>query len=108
MKKYNIYAGLGGGFGGAEYRGTGEFESEEDAAEVAYGIACEEYESYEGYHGILSWGDIAEDSNLDPEDEDNYDEILEAYNEEMESWIEYYAVLTEEDTEITEEELYEL
>lgn len=107
-QKYNIYAGLGGSFGGAEYRGTGEFETEEDASEVAYAIACEEYESYEGYHGIKDWSDIAEDSNLDPDDEDNYDEILEAYNEEMESWIEYYAVLTEDDDEISEEELYEL
>ena len=108
MKKYNIYAGLGGGFGGAKYSGSGEFESEEDASEVAYDIACEEYESYEGYHGILDWHDVAEANDLDPDDEDNYDAILELYNEERESWIEYYAVLTEEDTETTEEELYEL
>lgn len=27
MQKYNIYAGLGGSFGGATYRGTGDFKS---------------------------------------------------------------------------------
>lgn len=107
-QKYNIYAGLGGSFGGASYHGTGEFKSEEDASKVAYEIAREEYESYEGYHGIKDWADVAEDNNLDPDDEDNFEEIDELYNEEIESWIEYYAVLTEEDTETTEEELYEL
>jgi hypothetical protein len=105
--KYNIYAGLGGSFGGATYQGTGEFKSEEDASEVAYDIAREEYESYEGYHGILDWHDIAEANDLDPDDEDNYDEISELYNEEVESWIEYYAVLTEED-DLEEEEMCEL
>ena len=105
--KYNIYAGLGGSFGGATYQGTGEFKSEEDASEVAYAIAREEYESYEGYHGILDWHDIAEANDLDPDDEDNYDEISELYNEEVESWIEYYAVLTEED-DLEEEEMCEL
>ena len=107
-QKYNIYAGLGGGFGGAKYSGTGEFKSEEDAYQVAYAIAREEYESYEGYHGILDWHDTAEANDLDPDDEDNYDVISELYDEEVESWIEYYAVLTEEDTETSEEELYEL
>ena len=107
-QKYNIYAGLGGSFGGASYHGTGEFKSEEEASQVAYEIARGEYESYEGYHGIKDWSDIAEDNNLDPDDEDNFEEIDELYNEEIESWIEYYAVLTEDDDEISEEELYEL
>jgi hypothetical protein len=50
--KYNIYAGLGGTLGGAQYRGTGEFENFDDAEDYAYRIAVEDYESYEGYHGI--------------------------------------------------------
>ena len=108
MKKYNIYAGLGGGFGGAKYSGTGEFKSEEDACQVAYAIAREEYESYEGYHGIKDWQDVAEENNLDPDKEEDYYAINEFYNEEVESWIEYYAVLTEQDDETPEEELYEL
>ena len=54
MQNYNIYAGLGGSFGGAAYRGTGDFKSLADAENEAYELAVEEYQSYEGYHGILS------------------------------------------------------
>ena len=85
--KYNIYAGLGGSFGGATYQGTGDFKSREAAEQAAY--------------------EVAENNNLDPEDESNESEIDELYNEEKESWMEYYAVLTEED-DLEGEEMYEL
>lgn len=104
--KYNIYAGLGGGFGGATYQGTGEFNDEESAAQCAYELAVEEYQSYEGLHGILDWNDVAEQEGLDPETDS--DSIDQAYVDEMESWIEYYAVLMEEDEEFDPEEYYEL
>jgi hypothetical protein len=93
--RYNIYAGLGGGFGGATYRGTGNFNSRDSAEKMAYQYAVEEYEMYEGLHGIRSWADIADEEGLDYE-EDEY-EINEMYDDERESWMEYYAVLTEED-----------
>lgn len=105
--KYNIYAGLRGSFGGATYQGTGDFESREAAEQAAYEAAVEEYEMYEGLHGILDWGEVAENNNLDPDDESNASEIDELYNEEKESWMEYYAVLTEED-DLEEEEMCEL
>lgn len=105
--KYNIYAGLGGGFGGATYQGTGDFSSLDSAEEMAYQLASEEYESYEGNHGILDWYDVAEQEGLDPNDKDNEADIDSAYNEERESWMEYYAVLTEEDT-LEEEDMFEL
>ena len=104
--KYNIYAGLGGGFGGPTYRGTGEFNDEDSATRCAYEIAIEEYQSYEGYHGILDWNDVAKREELDPETED--DSIDQAYQDEIEDWIEYYAVLMEEDEEFDPEEYYEL
>lgn len=103
--KYNIYAGLGGGFGGATYRGTGDFSSRESAEEMAYQYAIEEYEMYEGYHGIRSWADIADEECLDYE-EDEY-EINEMYEDERESWMEYYVELTEED-DLEDEEMFEL
>ena len=105
--RYNIYAGLGGSFGGATYQGTGDFSSRESAEEMAYQYAVEEYEMYEGYHGILDWYDVAENNNLDPDDENNESEIDELYNEEKESWMEYYAILTEED-DLEDEEMFEL
>lgn len=102
--KYNIYAGLGGSFGGATYRGTRDFSSRESAEEMAYQYAIEEYEMYEGSHGIRSWADIADEEGLDYE-EDEY-EINEMYEDERESWMEYYVRLTEEDD--LEEEITEL
>lgn len=102
--KYNIYAGLGGSFGGATYQGTGDFSSLDSAEEMAYRIASDEYESYEGYHGIRGWSDIADEEGLDYEEDE--DEINEMYEDEKESWMEYYAVLTEEDT--LEEGMFEL
>lgn len=92
MKKYNIYAGLGGGFGGAHLVAEAEeFENEAAAVNYAYECALEEYQSYEGYHGIVSYGDIWEN----PEDyglEEGYTEedVDEIYQEEVESWITYY------------------
>lgn len=48
--KYNIYAGLGGGFGGARLVAEAEeFENQAAAEEYAYEYAIEEYQSYEGY-----------------------------------------------------------
>ena len=92
MKKYNIYAGLGGGFGGARLVAEAEeFENEAAAVKYAYECALEEYYSYEGCHGIVSYGDI-----LDyPEDyglEDGFtdEDVQEIYQEEIESWITYY------------------
>lgn len=105
--RYNIYAGLGGSFGGATYQGTGDFKSRESAEQAAYEAAVEEYEMYEGSHGILDWNDVAENNNLDPDDESNESEIDELYNEEKESWMEYYVVLTEED-DLEGGEMFEL
>lgn len=97
--KYDLYAGLGGGFGGANliYKGA-EYNNIEEATNAAYEYAVEEYQSYEGYHGLTSYGDIKENPEEyglceDPEEED----INEVYTEEMESWIEYYAFPTRTD-----------
>lgn len=92
MKKYNIYAGLGGGFGGARLVAEAEeFENEDAAVNYAYECALEEYQSYEGYHGIVSYGDILdypEDYGL--EDGFTEEDVQEIYQEEVESWITYY------------------
>lgn len=101
MKKdYNIYAGLGGSFGGASYIGTLQNVSEEEAYECAFEEACNVYDSYAGYHGIR---DIADIMNEEEVDENEAEDI---YIEERESWLDYYAVPTEEDTELGEEIFY--
>lgn len=88
---YNIYAGLGGGFGGAEFYSSEDFSSEEDAVEYARDVAIQEYQSYEGYHGIYGLRDIQEEyQDFGLDDDFTNEELEEVYLEEIESWIEYY------------------
>ena len=50
-KKYEIFAGVWQ----AHSHGVEEFDTLEQAEYRAYELAKEEYESYEGSHGILSY-----------------------------------------------------
>lgn len=104
MDKYNIYAGLGGSFGGANYKFTIEANSLEEAEDIAYQAAVEEYEEYEGYYGLKTWAECAEELGVDIENEDS-DDVDDLYNEEIESWIKYYAILASEDKNISKDEL---
>lgn len=99
MIKYNLYAGLSGGFGGATYMGTYEFDTIEEATNEAYLLACEVYESYEGCHGILSWEDCEAELLESGEDFDEEDVNL-YYMEEKEGWLSYYAVPADEDDNV--------
>lgn len=113
MKQYNIYAGLGGSFGGANYQYTGFYETEDEAVDDAFQAACEDYDQYSGVHGLPSWEDAVEDycTNLgiDPEDFDKDDsevlqEVEEYYDGARESWLCYRVVPTDEDN-IDQEDL---
>ena len=99
MTKYNLYAGLSGGFGGATYMGTYEFNTIEEATNEAYFLACEVYESYEGCHGILSWEDCEAELLESGEDFDEEDVNL-YYMEEKESWLSYSAIPADEDDNV--------
>lgn len=107
MDKYNIYAGLGGSFGGANYKFTIEANNLEEATDIAYQEAVEIYQDFEGTYGIMDWNDCAISLEIDPctENDDLIAEVDELYNEEMENWIEYYAILTSEDENISKDEL---
>lgn len=107
-KEYNIYAGLGGGFGGAKYQYTGLYDSPEKAEEDAYTAAYEEYESYSGYHGLLTYEEALEtarNEHPDKSEEELQDYIDELFTDDKENWMEYYAVLTSEDTDTSEDDL---
>ena len=78
--KYKIYAGLSG----ATYQKTEDYSSMDEALEDAYALAVEEYQSYEGCHGIMSWDDCREDlidSGFD------YDDIVIRKNQKVGSHI---------------------
>lgn len=107
-KEYNIYAGLGGGFGGATYQYTGLFNSQEEADNEAYQRACEEYDSYSGSHGLLTYEEaeaLAINEGYTPGTKNFEEYISEAFQEDVENWANYYASLTSEDTETPEDDL---
>jgi len=109
MPLFKIYAGMGGGFGGATYQYTEEFETEEQAMSAAYACACEFYDSQEGC-GCDGYPEFLEEAeqNLDEadyEDESDYGVALEEYANELsaearESWIDYHV----EETDSMEEQ----
>ena len=70
---------------------TGDYASMDEALEEARALAVEEYQSYEGCHGVMSWDDCREDlidSGFDYDDDH--------YQEEVESWLSYYVEPEEE------------
>ena len=115
MPQFRIYAGLGGGCGGAYYQETDDFNTKEEAETRAYEIACECYESQQG-SGIEGWEDFMEearseiDSQGDNLDDEEYEQAVEAYaigleDEARESWVDYYVIkVTDENVNIDPEE----
>lgn len=109
---FKVYHGLGGGFGGAQFDEVMEFDSQEEALAEAQRMAREDYESYEGCHGIMSFDDCAramlqeagyDEGEIDALDSCELlswlreagiteDDIGEMYEEEVESWIAYKVV----------------
>lgn len=92
MAKFELFAGMSGSFGGAQSYGVYEYNNIEQATEAAYELAVEEYQGYEGLHGIPSYEDVRNEyiemyGDEDPEE----DLVQEYYEEEMSGWIVYYA-----------------
>ena len=83
-----------------------EFVSQQEADKAAYQLAIEDYESFEGLHGIRSMAEIAEeDFDLDWEELEyhpgDYAAVETVYFDERESQLSYSA------EEISEEEYKE-
>lgn len=97
MPKFKIFAGLSGGFGGPNYHGTYEYPNRDEAMKDAYDLAFEEYESYGGYHGLMTWDDVYQDlmdsGFIDTIDENEITEMVnDAYQEQVEGWLTYNAI----------------
>lgn len=93
MGKYQIFSGMSGGFGGAQYQGTYDFKTFTEAEDYAFDLTLEIYASYEGCHGILSWNDCRNDLiDSFPDTEWDDEDVDNRYQEELESWIEYYVI----------------
>ena len=96
MPKFKLFAGMSGGFGGPNYHGTYEYPNRDEAMKDAYDLAVEEYQSYEDYHGILSWDDVYQDlvdsGFIDTISDNEIEEMVDdAYLEAIEGWITYNA-----------------
>lgn len=90
-KYYEIHYGCGCG----ENEDYIKAMSEESAIEIAYEAAIEEYESFEGLHGIRGVEDIAEeDYDIDYGEipETLFDQIYADYLDERESQLDYWVV----------------
>jgi hypothetical protein len=85
--KFKIKYGLGGGFGGCDNMEWEYIDADNlnEALDEAYDNACNEYEMYNGMHGLRSVDDIMEEEDCD---EDTAEEI---WTEERESWLSYRA-----------------
>lgn len=89
MKLENLFIigyGLSGGFGGAQNYEVIEAENQAEADEIAFEMACDEYEQYDGMYGLRSIDDIMEEDELDESDAE------EQWIEEREGWLDYSAV----------------
>ena len=82
---YQIKYGLVGGFGGCENKEWEDTDvtTEEAAVNKAYRLACEEYDSYGGRHGLRTIDSIMEDDGVDEE------EAIMILNDEYYLWIDY-------------------
>ena len=114
LKCYRLYAGLGGGFGGASYAGTYMYHNRDEAEMGAYELAVEEYESYGGMHGLYNWDECYEECKEEGYITDDMSEgdanaiVDEYYRDCMEQWLDYYVkpatALDDDDEEEDESE----
>ena len=82
-KIWKIFAGLSGGFGGANF--IKEFTGTKEEAEAeAYQEAKDIYDSYEGTSGLRTIEEIMEQDGLDEE------EAEIEWEQEREDWLDYY------------------
>ena len=103
MKQFNIYAGLLGRYGGAQYQYTTLFENDAEALNQAHNDAIEIFEQNEGCLGIPRWegfvSDCCDKYGMDITHlSENDCSIIERDWEDMqEEWLDFRVILTERD-----------
>lgn len=90
MAKYEIYAS--GVSHDPDFHGVHECKNLGQAEKLAWEYAVEDYQSYEGLHGIMDLAEVAEEYGFD----EDSDAAWEAYCDERESWLNYHVKLVEE------------
>ena len=90
MPRFDLYAGVWH----PEYQGRYECADIEEATDYAKQLAINEYQSYEGSHGVLSYDECCEDVRESCGEEINEwtnEDFNNFYNETIENNIFYYA-----------------
>lgn len=89
MNWYRLYVNSVGG--STECYGPEEHKTKNDAMDEARVFAIEDYESFEGYHGIPDIGDVMDEPEEYGLDADaSEDECWEVYYDLRESWLDYW------------------
>ena len=93
MPKFNLYAGLTGGFNSVELVAKNvECESLEEAEMFAYDYALSKFDDMSGTHGLKSYMDIKDELREEYGDDIAFDDIVfEEYLQYADQWISYYA-----------------
>lgn len=94
FQEFWVFGGMGAGFGGPHFLGTVEGKSLDDpeVQEDAWTLAVDEYETYAGLHGVLSWDEVKADLEESFDGSVDDEEVNDAYNEEVSSWVSYWVV----------------
>ena len=85
---YRLYVNSVGG--GTEVDGPREFNDEKGALEYAHDLAVEDYESFEGYHGIVDFDDVMSNPEDYGIEEGDGDAAWEVYEETKENALDYW------------------
>lgn len=91
-KEYWIYVGMQG-CSNMHYAGNCDADNQHEADKCAWELACEEYDSFAGYHGIPDTEEIEEElrEECDGEEPDS-EEVAERYGEYVSDHVSYWAI----------------
>ena len=89
MNWYRLYVNSIGG--GTYCEGPFEFRTKKEAIDYAYELAIDDYESFGGYHGIVSYSEVLENKAEFGLDEDaSEDDAWDVYFEHREGCLYYW------------------
>lgn len=100
MPKFNLYAGLTGGFNSVRLvEENVECENLEEAEMFAYDYALSEFDNVSGTRGLRSYTDIEDELREEYGDDEAFEDIvLEEYLQYADRWISYYANEVEDES----------
>ena len=100
MPKFNLYAGLTGGFNSVKLvEENVECESLEEAEMFAYDYALSKFDDMSGTHGLKSYMDIEDELREEYGDDEAFEDIvMEEYLQYADHWIGYYAKKVEDES----------